>query len=406
MSSVRSVSVFRWTHWHWSIPSDYSCGEKGEFQAAEIDNDVYQVAVLASSEEEFLRLPCFSHCLQLVVNDGIKASGAALSALKKVAELAKPAHSSTIFFERLEKARLTIPKANRTRWNSHFHTVKKVINISPLILAPILSDLKKNGLIMNSKERRMLEEFVSLFELFNEATVSTQGESYATISPVAPTVLGILFDLERERSSSSLILVSVCDALISLIKARFSWLLRHCDIDVPFDCHCMSERFSDVIFLISPLFDTRFKLLWLDHLQTVVKMRVLEKLQKACVRFFSQIASQNLSKVVVDASNEAEKSNTDATALMTNSPTKRKCLFPYRWDNKMTVCDDKTKILMELDAFLCEESCETIYFLQRRELILHYINLAWNTYQCQQRPPRPNVFFLKVVLLCAHTELL
>ncbi|CAF4278411.1 unnamed protein product, partial [Rotaria magnacalcarata] len=36
--------------------------------------------------------------------------------------------------------------------------------------------------------------------------VLIQGESYATICLVAPTVLGILFDLERELGSSTLTL--------------------------------------------------------------------------------------------------------------------------------------------------------------------------------------------------------
>ena len=149
--------------------------------------------------------------------------------------------------------------------------------------------MKKNDLIINSKDRKILEEFVSLFELFNEATVLTQGESYTTISLVAPTILGILFDLERELSSSSLILVDLCTILISSIKARFSGLLRHFEIDVPFHSHSMSERFSDMIFLISPLLDARFKLLWLNNLDTIVKMRVLEKIRAAFVNFFSKL---------------------------------------------------------------------------------------------------------------------
>ncbi|CAF4342164.1 unnamed protein product, partial [Rotaria magnacalcarata] len=55
--------------------------------------------------------PYFTHCLQLVVNDGIKANAAAVSSLQKVARLAKLAHSSTAFSERLEKFNYTIPRA-------------------------------------------------------------------------------------------------------------------------------------------------------------------------------------------------------------------------------------------------------------------------------------------------------
>ncbi|CAF1468433.1 unnamed protein product [Adineta steineri] len=266
--------------------TDITSNESKRLQTHVVDDSIYQTTLNPTAEDEYLRLPCFAHCLQLVVNDGIKASNPALSSLKKVASLAKLAHTSTIFSEKLEKANYSIPKANRTRWNSQFHTVKRVINIPSSTLNTILNDMKKNDLILTTKDRKILEDFTSLFELFNEATVLTQGETYATVSFVAPTVLGILFDLERELASSTLTLVSLCKALIASIKARFSGLLRHFEIEVPSDSYCMSERFSDPIFLISPLFDARFKLLWLESFHTIVKLRVIEKIRNMFVRFF------------------------------------------------------------------------------------------------------------------------
>jgi uncharacterized protein YaaR (DUF327 family) len=152
---------------------NYAPDEEKQLQTHEVDDSIYRTTLNPTAEEEFLRLPCFGHCLQLVVNDGIKSSGPALSSLKKVASLAKFVHTSTVFAEQLEKANYTIPRANRTRWNSQFQTVKKVINIPSSTLNSILTDLKKNDLILNSKDRKILEEFVSLFELFNEATVLT-----------------------------------------------------------------------------------------------------------------------------------------------------------------------------------------------------------------------------------------
>ena len=81
----------------------------------------------------------------------------------------------------------------------------------------------------------MSEGFVFLFELLDEATILTQGESYATLSLVEATVIAILCDLERERDLSELILGSLCDAVLSSLKARFGGVLRHFVIDVPFD---------------------------------------------------------------------------------------------------------------------------------------------------------------------------
>jgi hypothetical protein len=367
---------------------DYVCVEDKQLHVHEVDDTVYQTTLNPISEEEFLRLPCFAHCLQLVVNDGIKASGAALKSLQKVASLAKFAHTSTLFAEQLEKANYAIPRANRTRWNSQFQTVKKVLNIPSATLNSMLTDLKKNDLILSSKDRKILEEFVSLFELFNEATVLTQGESYATITLVAPTVLGILFDLERELSSSTLTLVSLCKALISSIKARFSGLLRHFEIDVPFDSYSMSERFSDVIFLMSPLFDARFKLLWLDNLDTVVKMRVLEKIRGAFLRFFSKLSSSMSRNLGGDMSNTTEASGVNVGTKDNDPFTKRKCLFPYFKETKKISFDDKPTILIELDSYLCDESREENLLFSKKHIYpnLYKLSLKYLTVPATSAP--------------------
>ena len=316
-------------------------GEEKQLRMNQTDDSIYHDTLIDSATgEEYLRLPCFGHCLQLVVNDGIKVSTIAVSSLQRVASLAKLAHTSTAFSEQLARFKYTIPWANRTRWNSQFLTVKKVIEIPTSTLNAILIDLKKNDLILNSKDRKILEEFVSLFELFDEATTLTQGESYATISFVAPTVLGILFDLERGRYSSTLTLVSLCKTLIESIKARFSGLLRHFEIEVPFDTYSMSERFSDLIFLIAPLLDARFKLLWLDNLDTLVKLRVLEKIRSAFVYFFSKVNLCVLQNMEADVPSTDEHSSNIITKN-TDFLNKRKYLFPYLNENKKVANEDR-----------------------------------------------------------------
>ncbi|CAF4487279.1 unnamed protein product [Rotaria sp. Silwood2] len=64
---------------------DYTSDGGKQLQTHEVDDYVYQTPLNTTTEEEFLRLSCFGHCLQLVVNDGIKASDAAFSSVKKVA---------------------------------------------------------------------------------------------------------------------------------------------------------------------------------------------------------------------------------------------------------------------------------------------------------------------------------
>jgi hypothetical protein len=304
------------------------------------------------------------------VADGIRASGPALSALRKVALLAKAAHNSTSFAEKLEKAHVVIPRAVKTRWNSQFHTVKKVMEIPASILNSILTDLKKNEVILNTRDRKVLDEFVSLFELFNEATQLTQGEQYATISLVAPSILGLLHDLERERESSLLSLTSLCDALLASIKARFSGLLRHFEIEVPSETHCMSERFSDPIFLVTPVLDARFKLFWLDSLLPSVKARVVDKIYLLASRFFARTTAN----VARDQNTNDQDANDTVTDI--NTTPKRKCLFPYMNNTKKTHNDGKDAISSELDDFLREKSEQTNVVFSKKDIYPSLYQLA------------------------------
>jgi hypothetical protein len=351
--------------------------EKQFLHVLEIDDTVYETTLNAAGDDEYLRIPCFSHCLQLVVNDGIKASGVAASPLKKVANLAKLAHTSTIFAGYMEKAHFTIPKANRTRWNSQYQMVKHVLDIPSSTLNSILTDMKKTNLILSTRDRKILEEFISLFELFYEATVLTQGETYATISLVAPTILGILYDLEREQSSQTLILSTLCNTLISSIKSRFSGLLRHFEIDVPFNSHSMSERFSDLIFLITPVLDARFKLLWLNNLKIDVKTRVVEKIRNAFVHLYTKIKFQSTVNMLTDGSNGTTKTNSITSTISSGSSIKRKSLFPYINEHNKKICSDpNTKILDEIDQFLCEEIREENFLFTKKYVYPHLYIIA------------------------------
>ena len=66
------------------------------------------------SNNEALRIPCFAHTIQLVVNDGLKQTSSIESALFKVSKIAKLSHTSTIFAEKLEQIGKSVPKAKKT----------------------------------------------------------------------------------------------------------------------------------------------------------------------------------------------------------------------------------------------------------------------------------------------------
>ncbi|CAF1595528.1 unnamed protein product [Didymodactylos carnosus] len=129
------------------------------FELVPLADDIIQCV---SENLELLRLPCFTHTLQLVVKDGIKHASNATAALTKVAKIAKFSHSSTLFAEKLDKLSKTIPRATKCRWNSQFLTVTAVLNIPIMILNDILTELNKKELYLTEKNKEVLDEFMTL----------------------------------------------------------------------------------------------------------------------------------------------------------------------------------------------------------------------------------------------------
>ena len=148
---------------------------------------------------------------------------------------------------------------------------------------------------------------------------------------------------------------------------RFSSLLRHFEIEVPFDTYSMSQRFPHVIFLIASFHDARFKLLWLDNLDTLVKLRVLEKIRGAFVHYFSKVSLCVSQHMEADVPSTTEHS---IAIIIKNTDflTKRKCLFPYLNENKKVANEDKSKILIELDTYSCEEGREPNLLFTKKHL--------------------------------------
>ena len=55
---------------------------------------------------------------------------------------------------------------------------------------------------------------------------------------------------------------------------------------------------------------------------------------------------------------------------------KRKCLFPYLNENKKVANENESKILIELDTYLCEESRKPkLLFTKKHSCIRVYMNL-------------------------------
>jgi hypothetical protein len=236
------------------------------------NNDSHMMELIKNSFDnvattnESLRVPCFAHTLQLVVNDGLKEVSSIQPALSKVSKIAKLSHTSSIFAEKLELIGKSIPKANKTRWNSQFNTVEKILRIPSSELNEILVLVKRKDLCLLSKDYQMLNEFVSLLTLFADATTITQAENTPSISFIAPTVLAIYDDLLNEQSNI-VFTSSLCHTLLTSLISRFGGLLEEVGvtIDKSIKQKSSSELYRDRIFICSPFLDAKFKLHWITE---------------------------------------------------------------------------------------------------------------------------------------------
>ncbi len=88
----------------------FSDDDSGDDLVSVIDNNNSNMIELIkhsfdniAANNETLRIPCFAHTIQLMVNDGLKQTSSIQLALSKVTKIAKLSHTSTIFAEKLEQ---------------------------------------------------------------------------------------------------------------------------------------------------------------------------------------------------------------------------------------------------------------------------------------------------------------
>ncbi|CAF1497421.1 unnamed protein product, partial [Rotaria sordida] len=219
---------------------------------------------LASKSE--LRIPCFAHTLQLVIKDGLEEAACIKQAISKVSKISKLAHSSTTFADKLETIGGSIPKPNKTRWNSQLHTVQKILEIQSTQLNSILTELKKKDLCLGPRDITMLNEFVSLLIFFEEVTTITQAENSPSISLVAPSIVSIYYDLINEQHNI-IYTTTLCKALLSSLISRFGGLLEslNIDFDIIVEKKSTYHLYGDPIFLVSAFLDGKFKLRWITE---------------------------------------------------------------------------------------------------------------------------------------------
>ena len=137
---------------------------------------------------------CATHTLQLVVHDGIdgiKYDARARSVLAKCKRLARFCSKSVN--DAYALAGHIPPRANNTRWSSHFRLMKHILVHAEAIQAALQSSLvvKQINLALTPRDLEVLSEISDLLSYFSEAIDILQAEKVPTINKLIPIIIGI-----------------------------------------------------------------------------------------------------------------------------------------------------------------------------------------------------------------------
>ena len=168
--------------------------------------------------------------------------------------------------EKLQEHNISIPTAVKTRWNSQYNTVCRILEIPRTVLNDLLRDASRADLVLSIRDVSLLQEFAGIFALFAEATTRTQAEKSPSISLVAPSVLAIYFDLLTEEQSCKS-LGSLCHGLLTSLRERFGGLLVRCGLSDQTDVlknRSTSDLYQDDFYFIAQFLDGKFKLKWVN----------------------------------------------------------------------------------------------------------------------------------------------
>ena len=119
------------------------------------------------------------------------------SLFKKVREIVGHVKKSTTGTEELEKqSGLTLVSKNETRWNSQLKMVRRILELDTNAIVDHQCDLT-----LTCHDKLLLQEFVQIFERFEDATDLIQTDKYVSISLAVPTIISLDKHLSDVKSS-------------------------------------------------------------------------------------------------------------------------------------------------------------------------------------------------------------
>lgn len=222
--------------------------------------------LVASKEAGLPHVPCFSHSLQLSINNGLKQQTVAKAisiARKLVGHFDKSSLATQALEDHQKKMGTTHPlhlmQDVCTRWNSSYMMMKRLLLLrvpvySVLMNEEITKPAIRTSLDLKDNVWKTMEDVVPILEPLAEATQLLTSESTPTCSMVLPVVLSILPQLEKCEENS----IAVGE-MKTLIKND---MMRRFQIDKNGQ---PKDDYLNGIWAMSSLLDPRFKSLRFLH---------------------------------------------------------------------------------------------------------------------------------------------
>ena len=138
------------------------------------------------------------------------------SLLKKLGKIVGHVKKSTNAIEELEKqSGLALISKNETCWNSQLEMVRRILELDTNATVD-----HQCNLTLTSHDKLLLQEFVQIFEKFEDATDLIQADKYVPISLAVSTIISLHKHLSDVKSSCHYSRIIV-NALLESLKVRY-----------------------------------------------------------------------------------------------------------------------------------------------------------------------------------------
>ena len=139
-------------------------------------------------------LPCFSHTLNLIVQDSLKTVNGLVSLQQKCKDIVSYFHRSSKATEKLLSIQsqantstkaLKLKQDVETRWNSTFYMMERLLKLREAVTTALCLSGKND---LTNSEFDSMQQIVTVLGAFEKATREMSSESFISLSKIIPLV--------------------------------------------------------------------------------------------------------------------------------------------------------------------------------------------------------------------------